>query len=418
MAFYIPFILVFKRTTFFTVNRMYLLSGLLLSFILPLYTGFSAMAPDLSPDLPFMEPLVTQAELVISRATEPAASSKAIALVVIFYLAGLTIRLIRLTFSITALLKLIGRGETSVHGNLKVVRADIRVPFSFLNRVVLPKGIVGRGILDHEAAHVRQGHWLDLLIVELASTILWFNPLMIFYKRSLKQQHEYLADRSAINSGIDIGPYLARIGPQVGLAVPSALISEFYFQSIKNRINMLTKRRTSVFGLSAYALVLPVIICLLMAFSSHERLAVIAPAGANSVDAQISLGLPIDKQYDFAQATGYGERMHPVLHVMRLHSGIDFIAKEGVPVVAAGGGVVVKAMLASNWGNIDVVRHDGIYSTSYSHLKSMDVKVGDRVQQGQVIGQVGHTGLSSQDHLHFELLENGKAVDPAGYLPK
>lgn len=416
MAFYIPFVLVLRRTTFFTVNRIYLVLGLLLSFILPLYTGLTAMASYAPASLPFMEPFVTQTERVISQAAEPAASSNVIALVVILYLAGVTVRLIRLTFSITGLLRLIRSGEISVHGNLKIVVADIRVPFSFLNRVIWPNGLVAPGILEHEAAHVRQCHWLDLLIVELASIILWFNPVMIFYKRFLKQQHEYLADRSAINSGTDIGDYIGSIGRQVGLAVPAALISEFYFQSIKYRIDMLTKRRTSVFGLAMYALVLPVILCLIMAFSSREHFAVIAPSETNSVDAKITLGLPIDKKYDFVQATGYGERMHPVLHVMRLHSGIDFVAKEGVPVVAAADGIVVKARLAKNWGNIIVVRHDGKYSTSYSHMKSMSVAEGDRVQKGEVIGLVGHTGLSSQDHLHFELLENGKAVDPASYL--
>jgi murein DD-endopeptidase MepM/ murein hydrolase activator NlpD len=164
-----------------------------------------------------------------------------------------------------------------------------------------------------------------------------------------------------------------------------------------------------------YALAVPVIICLLMAFSSREKLGLVAPAEVTSIDAQIVFGLPIDGG-QFVQATGYGERMHPVLHVMRLHSGIDFIAKEGVPVVAAADGVVVKARLAQSWGNIVVVRHDGTYSTSYSHMKSMNVKEGDKVQKGKVIGLVGHTGLSSQDHLHFEMLKNGKAVDPAGYL--
>lgn len=417
VAFYIPFMLVFKRTTFFAVNRMYLVLGLLLSFILPLYTGFTGIVPYAPASMPFMEPITSQTESVISQATGSSSSSNIVALVVIFYLAGICIRLVRLTFSVLGVLKLKRRGENSVYRNIRIVRTDTPVPFSFLNNVILPHGFVGAGIFEHEAAHVRQFHWLDLLFVEVGSLILWFNPVMVAYKGSLKQQHEYLADRSAIRSGVDIRAYLRSIGQQVGLAVPSVLTSAFYFQSIKNRINMLTKRRTSVFALAMYTLGAPVIICLLMAFSSREKLGLVAPVEFHSVDVQISLGLPIDGQYDFVQATGYGERMHPVLHVMRLHSGIDFVAKEGVPVVAAGDGVVVKAWLAKNWGNIIVVQHDGTYSTSYSHLKSMNVKAGDKVQKGQVIGLVGHTGLASQDHLHFELLENGKAVDPASYLP-
>jgi murein DD-endopeptidase MepM/ murein hydrolase activator NlpD len=80
--------------------------------------------------------------------------------------------------------------------------------------------------------------------------------------------------------------------------------------------------------------------------------------------------------------------------------------------------VVVKAQMADSWGNIIVIQHDGIYSTSYSHLKSMDVKAGDKVKKGQVIGLVGHTGLSTKDHLHFELLKNAEAIDPINYLPE
>src|SRR5690606_35652902 len=124
------------------------------------------------------------------------------------------------------------------------------------------------------------------------------------------------------------------------------------------------------------------------------------------------------KEYNFSLASGYGERMHPVLGVKRLHTGIDLVAPEGVPVIASEAGVVTKAQLAHAWGNIIVVQHDDMYSTSYSHLKSMSVKVGDKVQKGEVIGLVGHTGLSSKDHLHFELHENGVAIDPVSHLPQ
>jgi murein DD-endopeptidase MepM/ murein hydrolase activator NlpD len=204
---------------------------------------------------------------------------------------------------------------------------------------------------------------------------------------------------------------------QIELAIPSPLTSEFYFLSIKNRINMLTKKRTSVYGLSMYIVVLPLIICLLMAFSPRKHFQIIKSDGNDSIQEQIALSLPIDKK-NFLMESGYGERLHPVLGVMRLHTGIDLVAKEGVPVVSTQDGVVIKAQLADAWGNIIVIQHDGAYSTSYSHLKSMNVKEGDKVQKGQEIGLVGHTGLSTKDHLHFELHQNGKAIDPIKYLPE
>jgi hypothetical protein len=418
VAFYIPFILIFKRTTFFTINRIYLVVGLLLSFILPLYTGLTNIPAYTSADLPFMEPLVAQTETVISRAKEPVESLNLVTVITIFYLAGVAIRLFRMSFSIASILKLKHQGDVFVYGNTTVVKTNTAVPFSFFKYVFLPGDLDDPGILEHEAAHVRQYHWIDLLFVELVSILLWFNPVMIFYKRSLKQQHEYLADWSAISSGVDLGEYLMSIRQQIERAIPSPLISEFYFQSIKNRINMLTKRRTSVFGLLAYAIVLPGIIFLLMAFSPQQHFQSDLPRELSFSQGSISLGLPIEKESDFLLESGYGERFHPVLGVMRLHTGIDLIAEEGVPVVSSDEGVVIKANMAEAWGNIIIVQHDATYSTTYSHLKSMNVKAGDRVKKGDVIGQVGNTGLSTKYHLHFELHKNGKAIDPITYLPK
>ncbi|MEQ1587071.1 MAG: M56 family metallopeptidase, partial [Cyclobacteriaceae bacterium] len=250
MAFYIPFILILKRTTFFSINRIYLVSGLLLSFVLPLYTGLTAIPAYTPPDLPFMEPLVIQTESVISLSTKPASSLSFVSLLIIIYLAGIVIRVIRLAFSIRGILKLKQQGEILAYHDLTVVKTNTSIPFSFFRYVFLPKVLNDPGILEHELAHVRQYHWLDLWIVEVASIILWFNPVMLVYKRSLKQQHEYLADQSAIKSGIDLGEYLISIRQQIELAIPAPLISEFYFQSIKNRINMLTNERTSVYKLA------------------------------------------------------------------------------------------------------------------------------------------------------------------------
>jgi hypothetical protein len=416
-AFYIPFILFFKSNTFFTINRIYLLSGLLISSALPWYVASVAIPAYTPHDLPFMEPIVIQTESVISMASESTDFLNAFTFLMIIYLGGIIIRLIKLTSSTARILKLKSGANILRTKNVLVVRTNTAIPFSFFNYVFLPKALDDQGILEHELAHVRQYHWIDLLIVELVSIILWFNPVMIFYKRSLKQQHEYLADQSAIKSGIDIREYLMSIRQQIELAVPSPLISEFYFQSIKKRINMLTKKETSVYRSTMYVVILPIVICLLMAFSSQKNFKVIELGEQDSIQDPITLGLPIDKN-NFLLESGYGERLHPVMKVMRLHTGIDLVAKEGISVVAAEEGVVVKAQMADSWGNIIVVQHDGIYSTSYSHLKSMDVKAGDKVKKGQVIGLVGHTGLSTKDHLHFELLKNGETIDPINYLPE
>jgi hypothetical protein len=417
-AFYIPFILILKRTTFFNGNRLYLVSGLLLSFALPLYTGFTTIPSYTPSDLPFMEPIVTQTEWVMSKTTESADSLNITTLLLAFYLIGIAVQLIRVTRSTAGILKLKNQGEHVVYQDVNVCRTNTPVPFTFLNTVFLPKSLDDPGIVAHEAAHVRHYHWIDLLIVETGSIVLWFNPVMIFYERSLKQQHEYSADQMAIQSGVDLGAYLTSIQRQIESAFPFPLTSEFYFQSIKNRIIMITQKRTSVFGLATYTLVLPIIICLLMAFSSSKESEPVPTAAHDLSQTSLALGLPIENKGSFLLESGYGERLHPVLGVMRLHTGIDLVAAEGIPVVSTEEGMVIKAELAEAWGNIIIIQHDGEYSTSYSHLKSMQVNVGDKVKKGQAIGLVGHTGLSTKDHLHFELLQKGKAIDPIQYLPE
>lgn len=417
-AFYIPFILFFKGNTFFNINRIYLVCGLIISCVLPLYMGVSAIPVYAPLDLPFMEPVISQTELVISKASEPTNLFNTFTFLIVIYLVGIAMRLLKLASSIVYISKLKHEGSTLEYQNIKVVRTNTSTPFSFFNYVFLPKELDDLGILEHELAHVRQYHWIDLLVVEFVSIVLWFNPVMIGYKRSLKQQHEYLADHSAIKSGIDIKDYLISIKQQIEFSIPSTLTSEFFFLSIKKRIHMLTKKGTSVYRSPAYIIALPIIICLLMAFSSRRDFMIIESGHNHSIQEPISIGLPIDKKNNFLLESGYGERLHPVLNVMRLHTGIDLVADEGVPVIAAEEGVVVMAELAQSWGNIVIIQHGDQYSTSYSHLKKMDVKEGDKVKKGQVIGQVGHTGLSTKNHLHFELLRNAKAIDPINYLPE
>lgn len=110
----------------------------------------------------------------------------------------------------------------------------------------------------------------------------------------------------------------------------------------------------------------------------------------------------------------YGSRRHPVLGYSRMHWGVDWAAPRGTPILASGAGVVEKAGWASGYGRQTVIRHANGYQTSYSHQNAIakGVSPGARVKQGQVIGYVGSTGLSTGNHLHYELSVNGKRVDP------
>jgi murein DD-endopeptidase MepM/ murein hydrolase activator NlpD len=110
--------------------------------------------------------------------------------------------------------------------------------------------------------------------------------------------------------------------------------------------------------------------------------------------------------------SGFGMRYHPILHFMRMHTGIDFGAAWGSPIVAAADGQVVAAGWAGGYGEQVQVAHGGGIVSTYSHMSGIAASAGQMVRQGQVIGYVGSTGLSTGPHLHFEVRLNGTPVDP------
>lgn len=112
--------------------------------------------------------------------------------------------------------------------------------------------------------------------------------------------------------------------------------------------------------------------------------------------------------------SGFGGRRHPILGYVRMHTGVDWSAPRGTPIIAAGNGVVEKAGWSGGYGRQTIIRHANGYETSYNHQSGIakDVVPGARVRQGQVIGYVGSTGLSTGNHLHYELIVNGNKVDP------
>lgn len=112
--------------------------------------------------------------------------------------------------------------------------------------------------------------------------------------------------------------------------------------------------------------------------------------------------------------SGFGMRRHPILGFSRMHTGVDWAAPRGTPIIAAGNGVVEKAGWDSGgYGNQTLIRHANGYVSSYNHQNAIakGIKPGVKVRQGQVIGYVGSTGLSTGPHLHYEMIVNGNKVD-------
>ena len=112
-------------------------------------------------------------------------------------------------------------------------------------------------------------------------------------------------------------------------------------------------------------------------------------------------------------SSSYGMRKHPILGYNKMHRGTDFAAPSGTPIMASGSGTVTRARWCGGGGNCVKIKHNSTYETIYAHMKAFakGIKEGRKVRQGQIIGYVGSTGMSTGPHLHYEVVVNGKKVN-------
>ncbi len=115
---------------------------------------------------------------------------------------------------------------------------------------------------------------------------------------------------------------------------------------------------------------------------------------------------------DARLSSGFGMRFHPILGFSRMHQGVDLAAPYGTPIVAAAEGIVRFAGAHGGYGNFVQVQHDGGLGTGYGHMSAIVVRPGAIVRQGELLGYVGSTGMSTGPHCHFEVYRNGVAIDP------
>ena len=112
-------------------------------------------------------------------------------------------------------------------------------------------------------------------------------------------------------------------------------------------------------------------------------------------------------------SSSFGMRKHPILGYNKMHRGTDFAARSGTPIMASGSGTVIRARWCGGGGNCIKIKHNSTYETIYAHMKAFakGIREGKKVRQGQIIGYVGSTGMSTGPHLHYEVVVNGKKVN-------
>ena len=271
-VFYFLYIILFKSATFFTINRIYLLSGIFLSFILPavqLSVGtmdyhFESTALSTTPLIP--------TSLYVSGEPEQMRMQpiNVNLLLSVAYWIGFTFMIFRFLFFITKIIRIKNHSRVHQMGKTRIVETGSGFPFSFFNLIFLPDLKINPIIIEHEKVHIVLLHWIDLIVMEIACAVLWFNPIMFFYRRSLKIQHEYQADECTIDKGVELENYLNCMLLQIQFENGVAPISEFYSRTIKKRITMMTKNKTARKFSALYLFTLPAIGILLLAFSNQS----------------------------------------------------------------------------------------------------------------------------------------------------
>jgi len=273
------YILFMRMETFFRLNRIFLLVSVAFSVALPfvhlrVYEPQSVMLSEVTvtPYRNLMEAITIYGQDFSGTATQFISSSR---LVILIYLLGLFFFSIRFAIRIVQIILLIGRNEVQRNGTIKFVLLDKKFsPFSFLNYVfVNPKhrqeGDYGK-IVAHEIEHIRQGHSFDVLLLEVLTILQWFNPFMWILKKVIRENHEFLADRAVLESGVNAGHYKKLLLSQaVGFQLEMA--NNFNTSLIKKRIKMISKIKSSKFANLKYVLGALSVVALLVVFACEQK---------------------------------------------------------------------------------------------------------------------------------------------------
>ncbi len=262
--FYSAYWLFLKKETYFYLNRIFLVSSLLLSFIIP---ALNVSSPFLTA--PTADQTISLSPLA---PTFPRSLNKAEILVLV-YAAGALLFLCRFVFHLVNLLVVVKRNGIKSYNGIKIVSVDKEFsPFSFFNIVFINDRSFNEGtcqnILAHEEIHIRQHHSLDILFIELATVIQWFNPFVRPYKKALQETHEYLADDGVIAQGFSAAKYQLLMFEQHVGARLFEFANNFKQSQIKRRITMMSKMKSKNVAKLKLLLVLPLALLLVLAYAN------------------------------------------------------------------------------------------------------------------------------------------------------
>ena len=266
---YLVYLFFLKKDTFFRTNRFYLVLSMFLSMAVPFIDFSFFLDRTVLTGAVLLDPVIITAETVnASINSNPAAYQVLLAI----YLTGAGLFTLRFIYQLMQLGVLAARYGISRRAGMNIIFTNKNYsPFSFFNLIFLntedteSAGI--QKILAHERVHVKQFHSIDLILLEVITIILWFNPFVWFMRHSLKALHEYLADEGVLHSGVDASVYSALLFEQsTGIQV-NDLTNNFSKSLLKRRFAMMNKRRTPKVARLKLLVALPLAMSLLLVLS-------------------------------------------------------------------------------------------------------------------------------------------------------
>jgi len=422
---YILFWLFLRKTTFHQANRFLLLAIVILSFVIPIVNiaPSNILVPQNS--IPIFDigqfdgfiDSIEQTSLETNKTPMPIANILMILYWVVFF-----VLFTKLTIQLFKLIRYRLKKQALKQGKYTFIfSTENMAPFSFFYWIFIPTELHNKPnsnpIIEHEKVHARQLHTLDVLISEIFCIIFWFVPFVYSFKNSIKSVHEFLADKKVTQNKEQKIKYLQLLANETEKYTLIGLSSNFYCKTLKNRITMITKKQSSIISKARYLVLLPVAALLIQSFGLHPKADATKPTKTNNVkETPISFIQPIDADKCSISAV-FGMRMHPIQKKKMMHNGIDYKAKTGTPIIASADGAVIrKEFKEGGYGKLIAIEHANGFYTLYSQLSEFKTEIGVNIKQGDIIGLVGSSGLSTGPHLHFEIRKDGEFVNPADYI--
>ena len=271
--FYLFYKLLLSRDTFHRFNRIALLSLIMLSVIIPFCEITLEEATAIQRPVMDLENLLAAVSMRTS--AESASQPVWLRVMVIAYIIGGILTLCQFAYSFYALFRLMRQGTPKLVDGIHLILMDQPVvPFSWMRTIVISRKDFeesGIEIMTHEMAHIKARHSIDLLISEICILFHWFNPSVWLLRQELQNIHEYEADESVLNQGVDAKRYqLLLIKKAVGAQRFTSMANSFNHSKLKKRITMMLKEKSSPWARMKYLYVLPVAAITLTAFAHPE----------------------------------------------------------------------------------------------------------------------------------------------------